>query len=186
MLIDKYMAPDRHYHNFNHIWNMIQIIDEVELDQLSRDLLVTTTLFHDIVYDPRAKDNEEQSAIYATETLESCHFPAAFIGNVSDLILCTKTHQPSPSLSISEILIDADLSILGAPADEYKSYADAIRKEYAFVGDEDYRMGRTAFLQNFLKRKHIYWTEHFRSQFDTIARKNIANEITSLVPSSFD
>ncbi len=159
---------------------MVTILDIFALEQADHDRLFTAILFHDLVYDPMAKDNEERSAELASEKLNSCHFPADFIAEVESLILCTKAHGPDPSLPNSKVILDADLAILGESPDRYCSYANAIREEYAFVSDVDYREGRTKVLQSFLDREHIYLTELCQAQFEKRARENIANEIKSL------
>jgi predicted metal-dependent HD superfamily phosphohydrolase len=75
------------------------------------------------------------------------------------------------------MLIDADLHILQAPIDEYMAYAKAIRYEYGYISDDDYREGRTKFLEGFLSRPNIYY--HLR-HLDEYARSNMRHEIDIL------
>lgn len=179
-ILDQYCDPNRQYHNVNHIWHMVTLLDSYALEQSDHDRLFVAILFHDLVYDPTAKDNEERSAEVAIDKLSSCHFPADFTTEVESLIICTKTHEPDPVWPNSKVILDADLAILGESPDRYGSYANAIREEYAFVSDVDYREGRTKVLQSFLDREHIYLTELCQAQFEKRARENIANEIKSL------
>ena len=62
------------------------------------------------------------------------------------------------------ILLDADLAILGAPALDYDSYAQAIRQEYRWVPEASYRTGRRQVLQAFLQRKRVTTQEGTRTE----------------------
>ena len=99
---------------------------------------------------------------------------------VKNLILNTKNHQ-APSTDIdSQILLDADLAILGTSELEYKTYAQGIRQEYAWVADELYRVGRIQILQKFLQRERIYFTPQLFVKLEARARLNLQAEIATL------
>ena len=99
---------------------------------------------------------------------------------VQNLILNTKNHQAPPADIDSQILLDADLAILGASELEYKTYAQGIRQEYAWVADELYRVGRRQVLQNFLQRDRIYLTPQLFGKLEARARLNLQAEIATL------
>ncbi|MGZ7283798.1 HD domain-containing protein, partial [Streptococcus pyogenes] len=61
-----------------------------------------------------------------------------------------------PTLRDTQVLLDADLAILGASEERYKRYAADIRKEYAWVPEADYRKGRAAVLERFLAAPRLY------------------------------
>ncbi len=82
------------------------------------------------------------------------------------------------------IFLDLDLAILGASPAKYWQYAIAIRQEYSYLSDRDYRQGRKQVLAEFLNRDRIYFTKHFNRQLESIARKNLQTEIDFL--SRFD
>lgn len=175
-----YSNPDRFYHNLSHI---AQVLDTIaSLCDLAHDwtALNLAAWFHDVVYDSRAKDNEERSVTAARAALPALGIPAATIERVADLIVATKTHQAKAEDRDAQILLDADLAILGAPEAEYEAYAQAIGKEYAWVPDEDYRRGRRAVLERFLGRKRIFQTQPPFVSRETQARLNLQREITQL------
>lgn len=87
--------------------------------------------FHDIVYDTHIRDNEEKSADYAVDMLNTLAIPANTFTKVKNLIMATKNHQAHDI--DSQVLLDADLAILAAESVEYQKYAQAIRQEYAWV-----------------------------------------------------
>lgn len=174
-----YSSSHRHYHNLRHIYVMLAFIYSQSLPDPENHELQLATLFHDFVYDPKANDNEEKSAEVAVKCLAFLNIPQEVIDRVCELILATKTHIPNQN-QLSALFIDADLAILGLGDGDYSSFSDGIRKEYSFVSDEDYRIGRTKVLQSFLDRDHIYQTDSFRNRFEAQARINIGNELLSL------
>lgn len=61
-LIDKirpyYDDPKRFFHNTEHIISMLKKLTEFEKQDR---LLIHAIIFHDLIYDPKRKDNEEES-----------------------------------------------------------------------------------------------------------------------------
>jgi predicted metal-dependent HD superfamily phosphohydrolase len=97
------------------------------------------------------------------------------------LILLTKHHSFSSTLTPEEMLmLDCDLSILGASDRDYEDYTHAIRLEYSFVEETVYRQKRSQILQNFLKRASIFQTPLFFQKFEIQARKNIQLELSTI------
>ena len=78
------------------------------------------------------------------------------------------------------VLLDADLAILGAAASEYKAYSRAIRQEYSWVPDREYRWGRKQVLDRFLQRNRIYYTSELFLALEERARDNLQGEIRDL------
>jgi predicted metal-dependent HD superfamily phosphohydrolase len=102
------------------------------------------------------------------------------IAEVKRLILATKTHKADDDDTDCKILLDADLSVLGSSPELYDLYSAAIRKEYHWVTEADYRTGRKLVLENFLKRERIYYTEYMHQKYEVLARENITREIIVL------
>lgn len=179
-LSNAYSRPERVYHTLEHIRAMLGWIKH--LSPYAQDLptLQLATWFHDSVYDPRAHDNEEQSALYAQKMLAEIAVPSPIVQTVARLILCTKTHKVEDAFIDGQILLDADLAMLGAPIAHYDAYARAIRQEYAWVPEETYKSARTQVLHTFLQRKRIYQTEPMYALLEKPARENLLREITSL------
>ncbi len=179
-IVHMYSSPGRVYHTLEHIQAMLTWIDRLRDNALDLPTLQLACWFHDSVYDSSARDNEEQSATYAQRVLSDFALPPTTIAAVSQMILSTKTHQTEESNTDCHILLDADLAILGAPALDYDSYAQAIRQEYSWVAEAAYKTGRRQVLQAFLQRKRIYWTELIYAALEGQARENIHREIALL------
>jgi predicted metal-dependent HD superfamily phosphohydrolase len=69
---------------------------------------------------------------------------------------------------------------LGADPKRYERYAKAIREEYAFVPEPDYRVARVKVLRSFLDRERIYLTDRMYAVGEEFARQNILAEISIL------
>jgi predicted metal-dependent HD superfamily phosphohydrolase len=177
-VVAAYASPGRHYHNLAHIGAVLRTVSWL-CEQPSPALRLAVWL-HDIVYDTRANDNEERSADYARRVLAPLSVPPAIIDETARLVLLTKAHQADAADRAGQVLLDADLAILGAEEAEYEQYARAIRQEYEWVPQERYRAGRAEVLEGFLRRPRIYHTDAMFSRAEDQARRNLAREARSL------
>jgi predicted metal-dependent HD superfamily phosphohydrolase len=179
-LAGRYEEPHRAYHNLRHLRHVLETIDSLKNQASDVTSIELAAWFHDVIYDPRGRDNEEQSAVYAEHMLRPLEMLDDLILRVKDLILLTKTHAAPPGDTDAAILLDADLAILGAPDAEYRQYAKAIRQEYAHVNDDDFRQGRRSVLELFLNRKRLFLTEPMFKQVEPRARENLRRELATL------
>jgi len=132
-----YGEPHRFYHNWEHITSMLKSAKEQNI--LSEDLMLAI-LFHDIIYDPKEKDNEEKSA-----ELFKIYYPSKI--DVYNAILETKTHKPTTSLSSR--LCKLDLEVLYSDFNTFANYENNIFKEYQFVDYKTYVEKRIEVLEKF-------------------------------------
>jgi predicted metal-dependent HD superfamily phosphohydrolase len=175
-----YDGSGRHYHDLRHVLHCLRILDEVRSECEDADAVEAAIWFHDAVYDATRPDNEARSANLAERQLRALGAAEPFVVRVHDLILDTR-HTAPPTSADGRWLVDIDLSILGAPAEDYDAYDPAIRREYAHVPDAAYRLGRSSVLRSFLARTSIYLTEYFRERYEVTARENLARSIRSLI-----
>ncbi|MDQ2901960.1 MAG: hypothetical protein ABI456_11100 [Ktedonobacteraceae bacterium] len=175
-----YTSPGRFYHTLDHIQAVLESITSLRTLACDLPALQFAAWFHDSIYDTHATDNEERSADYANTLLSSLGVPSYIIDTTKRLIVCTKDHQAATDESDGHILLDADLAILGASAPHYDLYSKAIRREYAWVPEEDYRTGRATVLRRFLQRTQIYWTPPMFETLEERARQNMQAEIYQL------
>jgi predicted metal-dependent HD superfamily phosphohydrolase len=90
---------------------------------------------------PRAKDNELLSAEAASAALAAAGLPATTAARCAELILATASHLHGPDRD-AHVVVDADLAVLGAPLPRYAAYADAVRREWCHLSDEEFLVGR--------------------------------------------
>ena len=137
-LAARYAEPHRHYHTARHISECLEMFDSTR-HLAQQPLAVELGLwFHDAIYDTHAGDNEEKSAGLAVQCLEEAGADRHLQVAVSDLVLVTKTHEGSTHPDAS-LLVDIDLSILGATEARFSEYEDQIRREYAWVAEDIFR-----------------------------------------------
>ncbi|MUG95747.1 HD domain-containing protein [Scytonema sp. UIC 10036] len=179
-IVTAYSSPKRYYHTLEHIEYILNIIESLQDKTQNLEVVQLAAWFHDLVYDTQAHDNEERSAKYASHLLASLRLSSRIIATVSRLILSTKFHQAAPNDIDCQVLLDADLAILGSPPVEYGNYAVAIRQEYAWVPQAEYLAGRKQVLQQFLQRDRIYYTPFMFQAFELSARSNILQEIQQI------
>ena len=179
-VVAAYSSPDRCYHTLEHIHQVLTTIQLLETEAVNLAAVQLAAWLHDVVYVPQAQDNEERSADYAQYLLQALGMAPDTIAAVRCLILATKQHQPDEDDLNSHVLLDADLAILSAPSIDYWSYTQAIRQEYVWLPDADYRVGRKRVLENFLQRDQIYFTPLMVEMAEQAARANIKAEILSL------
>jgi len=182
-LIAAYTEPQRHYHNLTHIVSMLDLLPLVtsqSSDRTARAALKLATWYHDVVYDPRRADNEANSAEVARLSLRELGIQEATVERVCQLILLTKDHQaPEDDVEALQFL-DADLLILQTSSHNYASYAQAIRKEYAWVPDREFYEGRRKVLVQFLARSKIFRSMRFSEYDEANARTNLQTEIAQI------
>lgn len=171
-----YTDKGRHYHNLKHLENMYTQLLEVRHQITDWDTIIFSLFYHDAIYSVRRNDNEENSAALAVKRLSEIEYPENKIQLCATQILATKKHEMSND-NDTNLLTDADLSILGTTPEHYKAYTNAIRKEYSIYPDILYKPGRKKALSHFLEMEYIYKTPHFRDNYESAARANILWEL---------
>lgn len=179
-IVVAYSSPNRFYHNLEHINHVLEVIQTLESQIQNINTIQFAAWYHDIIYDTKTKDNEEQSAEYALTVLSSLSIPSNIIQKVRFLILTTKNHQISTNDVEAQALLDADLAILGSRLCEYNKYAESIRQEYIWIPEVKYFTTRKQVLQKFLQRDNIYFTQLMQQEKEQAARNNLQREIAQI------
>ena len=174
-IANRYSDPARHYHTLTHLADIIDQLAPFEGVE-GWDVLLFATFYHDIIYDVSAGDNEDKSAAFAAKEFIILDVPEDIIEKCKALILATKTHSGSGD-ELTDLFIDADMSILGREWDVYIIYAQNVRKEYSIYPDALYNPGRKKVLTHFLEMGRIFKTDHFHRKYEHQARENLIREI---------
>ena len=95
------------------------------------------------------------------------------------LVMVTR-HAIPPIGVDAQVLVDADLSILGAPAARFQEYEAQVRLEYAWVPDATFHPARARILEELLGRPHLYSTARFRERYEAQARDNLRRSLAAL------
>ncbi len=168
-----YEERARKYHTPHHINECLGVLDRAQHPEAANPLVEYALWFHDAIYNTFSKRNEERSADAAAQVLERSGRPATDCALVRALILATR-HGVQPDEPPLQLLVDVDLSILGAEADRYSEFELQIRAEYWWVPTAMYRRQRAAILKGFVMRPSVYATHEFRERFERQARNNLA------------
>ncbi|MER5351843.1 hypothetical protein ABT093_16130 [Kitasatospora sp. NPDC002551] len=179
-LLRRWSEPQRRYHTTDHLDAVLGHVDALAGHADDPDAVRLAAWFHDAVYRPDRSENEERSAVLAVRALTAAGLPAARVEEVARLVRLTVTHHPGPGDRDGEVLCDADLAVLGGPPAAYAAYAAAVREEYAFVPEPDFRAGRAAVLRQLLALPALYRTPTAHARFDAAARANLAAELARL------
>ena len=173
-----YTEPHRHYHTLEHIAHALALFDGARARARDADAAELALWLHDVVYDPRAKDNEARSAAYAARILHEGGVPSRAAERVTALIMATR-HVSPPEDPDAQYVVDADLAILGGTPAEFDRYERQVREEYAFRSETEWREGRARILRAFLDRPRIYLTSEFL-RFEGPARANLERSLRHL------
>lgn len=180
-LLTRYGERHRRYHTLVHVDDCLGLLDWYRGSAQHPERIELALWFHDAIYDPRANDNERQSAELARARLGSLGVPLTALKEIEAHVLATQSHQAiAPD---AELLLDLDLSVLGARSHAYARFEHEVREEYAYVPETQFRAGRSAILRAFLARPEIYRTRALREEFEVRARMNLERrllELTSL------
>lgn len=187
-LMKRHTEPHRLYHTTEHLVSLMQYGKKLDLmaaasarikdnEALNGEILLGAVMFHDAIYNPKSKTNEEDSAkLWLSFAEKEGHkFPKtqrAFITDtVRDIILATASHKKTNNVIIDSFL-DIDLFILGETPAAFYAYEQQIRGEYAFVPDDIYKMERAKIMK---RLKVEYFTKNAQKVWGKSREENLKN-----------
>ncbi len=183
-LARRYAEPHRHYHNLSHIQALLDAAADARLHQPA--MVEAAIWYHDAIYDPARRDNEDASAALLEAELAGLADPA-LIGRAALLVRATAGHAlpadlPPELAEDAGWFLDADLAILAAAPAAYDRYAAGIMAEYAPLhAAAALRQGRADFLRGMLARPRLFLTDAAHAARDAAARANLARELAGLM-----
>lgn len=190
-LARRHGAPGRHYHTLAHVAECLAELDGEPALCDRRDAVELALWFHDAVYEPRAADNETRSAALLLETAAPLGLDARLARRAASLVMATAHlagREPGGGEGAADprrdrdaaAIHDLDLAILGAEPDRFDACETAVRREYAFLPEADWRRGRADVLGTFLAAPRIYLTDALHARLERPARRNLARALSRL------
>ena len=180
----RYRQPGRHYHTWAHVGACLRALRRARpgLEQSGAQALELAVWFHDAVYEPGRKDNEEASAELALRWAEALGLAPEVGRQAARLILATRHQQAAPPQEDppEALLRDIDLAVLGAGRARYLRYERGIAREYSALPPAAFREGRARVLREFLSRPALYSTPGFHRRLERRARRNLAGALARL------
>jgi len=180
-LLECWSAPDRHYHDRQHLTECLQALDVLGSTARAEALAIW---FHDAVHTNAPGADERASAAFAVTELSAAGLPAAEIAEVSRLVLATVEHDPAPGDDPGARVCDADLAILGASPVRYRASVAALRAEFAQLDDADWRSARLTRIAELRRVPQLFCTAEGRAFWARKAEINLAQEYLALDPDS--
>jgi pantetheine-phosphate adenylyltransferase len=181
-----YGATGRHYHNLDHLVHGLSELRAwgATVGAAPHDiaLLKKAFWFHDAVYEhgQQAISNEEASArLWLKSGLDKND------GDSVATLIRTTDHFQGTSLdhALKDVMLGADLAILGQDTHVYDTYALGIRQEYARVPEQTYREHRSravAVLSQKAREGQLFGDQYFSAQYTGRAMANLNREMMSL------
>ncbi len=172
-VLARYDEHGRAYHNQTHLAELLGLFSEYRHQLQNPNNVLLAILFHDAVYNPKAADNEQQSAALFASLLRN---PAdACLVPVQAMIMATAGHALTTPNADADLFLSMDLAILGAEPKRFWQYEGQIRYEFAHVPDAAYRAGRAAIMGKLAARTPLYAAPALESRFGAQARQNLAD-----------
>lgn len=185
-LLTRYSEPQRHYHTLQHLGECLALLAQHRAAAQRPSEVALGLWFHDAIYDVERHDNEALSAAWAREALTQAGLPNDVAARVHDLVMATRHGAaPEPVSGDAALLVDIDLSILGAAPERFAQYERQIRTEYAHVPPPLFEPRRRAILAHFLERQPLYRTAGLRAAREAQARINIQSAIDASAAAAF-
>jgi predicted metal-dependent HD superfamily phosphohydrolase len=178
-LLARYGEAHRRYHTLQHLDECLDKVAPVRALADQPGEVELALWFHDAIYELQRHDNELQSALWAQREMLAAGTAPEAAERVHGLIIATR-HSALPEAPDERLLVDIDLSILGAGRARFEDYERQVRAEYAWVPEAMFRAKRREMLQAFLARPAIYGTEVFQARLEAQARENLRWSIAQL------
>lgn len=176
-LASAYREPHRHYHTLRHLEECFTHLEILRPSAQHVAEIELALWFHDAIYDTHRRDNEARSGQWAAQAIAPVSEEAA--NRVHGLVMATR-HEAVPEGIDARILVDVDLSILGAPQERFDEYELQVREEYAWVPLPIYRRERRRILAAFLSRASVFNTGKFVQLYEAQARRNLERALARL------
>jgi predicted metal-dependent HD superfamily phosphohydrolase len=144
----RWKEKHRFYHNTDHLIQILQDIEKTPefryLNVYEKHALLLAAFFHDAIYDPKRKDNEDKSINLFITSFKTKDIK--MLDTVCDLIECTK-HRIRPLEKLKRILWDADNAGFKKGYDKLLKNEKLLAKEYSFVPIKEYKQKRIEFIK---------------------------------------
>ncbi|RKQ34069.1 DUF4031 domain-containing protein [Kocuria tytonis] len=175
-LLQRWSEPHRAYHGPAHLLDVLEAVDLLTAADEHPEL-VLAAWFHDAVHEGTAGQDERDSAALARRLLSTEGWPEGVGDRVADLVLVTEHHSPDPGDREACLLVDADLSVLGAGTEDYDRYRAAVRREYADVPEEQFTAARAEVLRALREKPQLFHEPRAVALWEERARRNLDREL---------
>ena len=186
-LIDRWSGPGRHFHTLKHLADVLAHVDELADETHDPEVVRLAAWYHGAIFDTansvayagRGGENELESAELARTELLALGVPEARAQRAANLVIALRRHSPTPGDFDCAVLCDADLAMLAAEPQRYKTYLRDIRAEYSHLPVDEYVRARIRILTRLLEHRTLF-TSPLGAAWEGPARQNVAAELHRL------
>lgn len=186
-LVDRWSSAGRDFHNLKHLVDVLARVDELASETHEPELVRLAAWYHGAIFDAadaaayanRGGEDEVASARLAREELVALGISTERAQRVHDLVVALRRHSTNASDFDCAVLCDADLAMLAAEPQRYKSYLHDIRAEYAHLPVEHYLRARVNIVRKLLGRKSLF-VSPLGAAWEEPARQNLGAELQRL------
>ena len=189
-----YREPQRGYHDWDHISDLLAKLDGLAQLAARPDLVAAAIFWHDAVYVTRDADGllrADAENVRASAALFERHskFDATETEAVHEMIMSTANHLAAHATRDlypgycrdHDLFLDLDLSSLAAPWPEFEENLQRIRFEYSWVPEPLFCLGRLQMLERFIAQgDSLYRRPETSAKWLAPARANLARAESDL------
>lgn len=178
-----YEEKHRHYHGIDHIVHLLLTFDLMRKHAKDPDIVELAIFYHDVVYMPGSRLNEEMSALMLERHAQLLLIPYSATAIAGEYVYRTKEHcgdaEANPDLCL---FLDLDLIRLAADPAEFKRDTANIRKEFKKYSDNEFYFGRTKWVRSMLppEREHVFNTSLMQKRYEARAQANLKQELVRI------
>lgn len=187
-VIRNYGGPDRHYHNLEHLVHGLTEINAWAANTGANNVSVMTIKqafwFHDYVYGQATEHaSDEKQSAYA---LQDTKLSNGSMGNSAYRLILATSHFEQASIDepLKDVMLGADLAILGQDWEVYEQYTRDIQKEYLpKYTVAEYNSGRLKAMKHLLAKAEIgtlFEDPYFSAEYSSTAIENMTREINDI------
>lgn len=170
-LIDAYSEPHRFYHTLTHIDHCLSLLDKIRDELQNPQALELAIWFHDVIYKPGARDNEQLSADQFM-TMTKHIFADSLRETVYRHIMATVHDGSEFNNADTNYMLDIDLSSFGRPWPEFIQDSNNLRLEMKNLPDDVFYQKQAAFQDKLFARTRFFNSAYFYDYYESQARQN--------------
>ena len=171
LLSNNYRDPIRYYHDGQHINDCLGWLDRYRDQVGDPDAVELAIWFHDVVYEPGAKDNEQLSADQFMAKTDGV-FDDTLRDTVYLHIMATVHDGAEIVHADTKYMLDIDLSGFGRPWAEFIQDSDNLRLELKDWPDDVFYQRQAVFQDKLFGQPRFFKSDYFYDNYEAQARKN--------------
>ena len=178
-LTDSYSEPQRYYHTLDHIEHCLSLFDKICSEVENPEALELAIWYHDVVYTPGAKDNEQLSADLFMAKSHGV-FDDAQRDTIYRHIMATVHDGSEYGNTDTQFMLDIDLSSFGRPWPEFIQDSDNLRLEMKDQPDEVFYQKQATFQDKLFGQPRFFKSDYFYQKYEIQARQNRSDYFESI------